>query len=84
MKKIIAIFDIDKNSNDSWNRYWNYRWNKKIWSFIEKNKYNFAMFFKKINDFDIETMWILKIWNDIDLMIEYWIYHRNKKITLNW
>ena len=72
MKEMIAIFDIDKNSNDSWNRYWNYRWNQKIWSFIEKNKYNFAMFFKKINDFDIETMWILKVFK-FEMILIFWL-----------
>ena len=52
---MIAILNVDENLNNFSDRYWNYRWNQKIWSIDKKNKYVLKMFSKKIDDFDIET-----------------------------
>ena len=72
VKRMNAILDIDECSNDLWNRYWNYRWNQRIWSIDKKNRYVLTMFSKEINDLDIETTWILRIFKQ-EMILTFWL-----------
>ena len=58
VRKMIAISDVDEDLNNFPDRYWDYRRDQRVWPFIEKDRYNFAMFSKEIDDLDIS-------WRDI-------------------
>ena len=75
MKRMIAISDADENSSVFWDRYWDYRWDQKLWSIDKKDRYVLTMFSKRANDFSIEFLskyWtkIWKVWK-IDLKFEF-------------
>ena len=72
MRRMIAILDVDEDSSDLWNRYWDYRWDQRVWSIDKKNKYVLTMFSKKIDDFDIETTWILRIFK-FEMLLTFWL-----------
>ena len=72
MKRMIAILNVDENLNNLSDRYWDHRWDQKVWSIDKKDKYVLKMFSKKINDFDIETTWILKV-SKLEMILTFWL-----------
>ena len=68
---MIAISNVDQDLNNLLDRYWNYRWDQKVWSIDKKNRYVLKMFSKKIDDLDIETTWILRI-SKLEMISIFW------------
>ena len=68
---MIAISNVDQDLNNLFDRYWDYRWDRKVWSIDKKDRYVLKMFSKEIDDFDIEITWILKI-SKLEMISTFW------------